>query len=190
MEYQTWTRRANAVAAVKKMLADAPMDYFITSIKATDVSGINEPPAYEVQVEAENPPSEAAALQEILGDKARVKALLDEQQPHEEESPSVELSELQQAADEMDAEEACAEWADAEAERQLAPKASRRSAKGDRKLFCVDGFDPFREGSASRAAWDWLKANPGATFAECKAAGCRMRAISHALKMGWAEVRD
>lgn len=81
MEYQTWTRKANAVAAVQKLLKDVPMEYFIIGVDAHSVSA--EGSEWSVTVEVDNPPSDADALQEILGDKARVKALRPELVPNE-----------------------------------------------------------------------------------------------------------
>ena len=74
------------------------------------------------------------------------------------------------------------------------PKIKRRAAT-DRQpslkgewLAVVGGKDaanPFREGSKSHAAFAFLQANRGATYEELKAAGVRMRAITHGKKEGW-----
>lgn len=57
-----------------------------------------------------------------------------------------------------------------------------------RRLFTA-GKNPFRPSGASGQAWIWLESNPGATYAEAKQAGCRMRAISEGIRNGWITVK-
>lgn len=68
----------------------------------------------------------------------------------------------------------------ASSDRQPALKGQRLAVVGGK-----DAANPFREGSKSHAAFAYLQANPGSTYEELKAAGVRMRAITHGKKEGW-----
>lgn len=68
----------------------------------------------------------------------------------------------------------------ASADRQPTLKGQRLAVVGGK-----DAANPFREGSKSHAAFAYLQANPGSTYEELKAAGVRMRAITHSKKEGW-----
>ena len=80
-------------------------------------------------------------------------------------------------------------------EKELVEEPIKRRASADRqptlkgeRLAVVGGKDaanPFREGSKSHAAFAYLQANHGSTYEELKAAGVRMRAITHSKKEGW-----
>lgn len=166
MDYQTWTRRTNAEAAVKKALANVGMEFYIVSVKAHNVSVSGS--EYAVVVEIDNPPSDADALQEILGNKARVRALMAEPVP----------AEAQHNSD------------DGESAPQHEEETKKTARRKTRRLFPTEGNNPFRPGSASYDAYAAIEAAPGTTFAEAKAMGLRMRAISHALKMGWIEEKE
>lgn len=63
----------------------------------------------------------------------------------------------------------------------------RPSLKGERLAVVgsKDAANPFREGSKSHAAFAYLQTNSGSTYEELKAAGVRMRAITHGRKEGW-----
>ena len=62
MEFQTWTRKANAIAAVEKALGELPSEFmdniFITGVEAQDV-GLGETKAFTVRVFIDNGPDEA-----------------------------------------------------------------------------------------------------------------------------------
>lgn len=170
MEYQTWTRKANAIDAVKKVLAAMTIH---DDILITDVEAIDEGAGHSVTVHVEFPKGATIANDEFdafvqgLAPKARVKAVRAESA--ESELPESKPKRATKA--ELG---------------HLFTKQPHETKASQRRLTC-QGANPFKRGK-SYDAWEWLAANPGATYAECKAAGCRMRAISHSITMGWVTV--
>lgn len=166
MEYQTWTRKANAVAAVEKLLKSMEID---PDILITGIEGVEAGDDFVAVVHAELAKGATIATDELysfecaLAPKARLEITHPEPEP--EEKPK-RLSK-------------------AEA-KHLFTKVPHETKAGQRRLTCV-GKNPFKRG-ASYDAWEWMAANPGATYAECKAAGCRMRAVSHCIKVGWVRL--
>lgn len=194
MEYQTWTRKINARAAVTEILQNVSMDFAIVDIIASDVSGNGK--RWAVVVELDNPPSDADALQDILGNKARVKALRPEPVPVEaggKKLPTIDNSaEVRAMIDAHDAEQEAEEEADKEAERQT--KKGRQSngrnspSKGCR-ISIVGGKDaanPYRPGSKSHAAFEFLQKHPGTLFEDLQGFGIRIRTVTEMLRHGQA----
>lgn len=246
MELKTWTRKANAESAVKKILADAPESIFITSIEARDIAHADaEKSAWAVRVTLDNTASEAEEIVELLGNAAEVEATrpmrlnFNDDKRHEEESAHVgaeadlpgdwgDVAKALEAKAKKAKPDPLAEigedgldgkcphcgidhkdngysrhgndvtheeriWMCLGCGGEWGTKIGRRTFRGRQsslkgQTFKVvggkDAANPYRSGSKSAAAFDWLQRNPGASYEDFKAAGQRVRTLQEEVKAG------
>lgn len=180
MKFQTWTRKANALDAVKKFTQQhVPLEICIDAVEAVECESSG---TWSVVLTVSDA-ADAVRLKEIIGNKAQV--IYDGADAEPQGQPSLQLY-AQQTDDGPILPEGHPE-ADEFVDEVLAAAPIRRTKAGDRKLFCVDGArNPFRNGNGSWKAWELIANNPGMTFSEAKRlTGHRIRAVTHCIAMGW-----
>jgi hypothetical protein len=164
MEFKTWTRKANALAAVKKetdRLGWETPD--VIEAVANDVTGAGT--KWSVTITVAGTEEQARAVQEQLGALCEVQAT-GQAPARPEDTPE-------------DAEEAVQK-----------PKGERKSAAGARRLFVVNGHEPYRAGTGAAQTYEMVKENPGITYSEVKKNGGRMNILAECLRNGWVEARE
>lgn len=177
MELNTWTRKSNAEAAVKKALAkmDLHEDILITGVEAADV-GFGNKSAFAVKVFVEIEEGATIARDEFACFVRTMTPMADVVLNHDEWSSSEEK-----------------EPVDLEQLGERGPKIKRRASSGRNspyrgsKIFVSGGNDatnPFRPKSKSHAAFDFVQTNPGTKFEDLQSFGVRIRTITECLRKG------
>lgn len=166
MELKTWTRKSNAIKAVEKtvLAMDSKLldNAYVTGYEAADI-GKGAKQAWAVKVYTEAQPKVVEAMQEQLGNIAEVVTTYG---GSEHPKPGAEKPNSKKKANNG---------------------AGRRGRYAGMKISIIGGKDaanPFRKGSLSYAAFEFVQANPNTKFEDLSAAGVRMRTVTEMLRDG------